>query len=234
MRLEHLKIGRGLEIYVTRAGYRYRLVSSVEGVAPGKVYITLIASGNRVFRFLDTDQVDIVYRDETHMLQWSNVKGTIAKLDSTNVHCLASRKDGENFNRRSAYRVEMGDEIVLYRFFNKEVTEKTEEEPEMDEYGNEVGSVTVEEFEGLLKDLSENGAGFYTNQVLSIGDVVGFPLYTSYGTMYFKCEVVRHMERRNEKYMEFYGCTFLRSNHHLSKYLFSLQRERLQKQRQGD
>ncbi len=233
MRLENLKVGRGLEIYVTRAGYRYRLVSTIESTMQGKVYITLIASGSKVFRFLDTDEVDIIYRDETHILQWDKVKGTIETVDKTPMHCFASNKEGVSFNRRESFRVDIGDEIVLYRFHHKEAIEKAEE-LEMDDYGNEVGTVTVEEFEGFLKDVSENGCGFYTNQLLNIGDEIGFPLFTSFGSMYFKGEVVRHMERRNDKFMEFYGCTFLRSDKNLGKYLFALQRERLQKQRQGD
>ncbi|MDK2809250.1 MAG: hypothetical protein PWP24_1988 [Clostridiales bacterium] len=230
MRLENLKVGRGLEIYVTRDGYRYRLVSTIENVAIGKVYITLIASGNRVFRFLDSDQVDIIYRDENHMLQWENVKGTVEKLDGTLVHCLWSEKAGENFNRRKAFRVDIGEEIVLYRFHQKEDA-LIKESVFLDDYGNEEGSVTVEEFEGHLKDLSENGAGFYTNQILEVGDIIGFPMYTSHGTMYFKVEIVRHNERRIGKYMEYYGAIFLRSDKNLGKYLFALQRERLQKQR---
>ncbi len=233
MRLENLKVGRGLEIYVTRAGYRYRLVSTIESTTPGKVYITLIASASKVFRFLDTDEVDIVYRDETRIIQWDKVKGSIETVDKTQMHCFTSNKEGISFNRRESFRVDIGDEIVLYRFHHKEAIEKTEE-IQMDDYGNEVGTVTVEEFEGLLKDVSENGCGFYTNQLLNIGDEIGFPLFTSFGSMYFKCEVVRHMERRNEKFMEFYGCRFLRSDKNLGKYLFALQRERLQKQRQGD
>ncbi|MFA9463868.1 MAG: PilZ domain-containing protein [Velocimicrobium sp.] len=233
MRLENLKVGRGLEIYVTREGYRYRLVSTIESTAEGKVYITLIASGNRVFRFLDSDEVDVIYRDDVHIFQWNKVKGTIETLDSVKMHCLSSNKNGESFNRRKSFRVDIGEEIVLYRFHHKESDENEGELP-VDEYGNEEGTVTVEEFEGILKDVSENGTGFYTNQVLDNGDEIGFPLFTSLGTMYFKCEVVRHMERRRDKYMEFYGCTFLRSDKNLRKFLFALQREQLQKQRQGD
>ncbi|MEG1993217.1 MAG: PilZ domain-containing protein, partial [Acetivibrio sp.] len=191
MRLESLKIGRGIEIYVTRAGYRYRLVSSIEGVGIGKVYVTLIASGTRVFRFLDTDIVDLVYRDETHMLQWEKVTGSIEVLDGTKVHCLASRKEGTSFNRRNAFRISIDESIKMYFFRSKdenenEVKEETKEEIETDNYGNENGEVVVEEFEGYLKDLSENGAGIYTNRGFNIGDMIGFSLYTSYGAMYFK------------------------------------------------
>lgn len=233
MRLENLKVGRGLEIFVTRAGYRYRLVSTIESTSYGKVYITLIASGNKVFRFLDSDQVDIIYRDEVHMRQWQNVTGSVEILDNTKMHCFTSDKEGTSFNRRKVYRVELEEMTSLYRFFHKDPIEKAEE-LECDDYGNEINSVTVEAFDGIIKDASENGVGFYTNQILNIGDEIGFSLVTTFGPMYFKCEIVRHMERRGEKFREFYGCIFVRSDKNFSKYLFELQRKRLHKQRQGD
>lgn len=238
MRLESLKVGKGIEIYVTRAGYRYRLVSTIEEVGKDKIYITLITSGMKVFRFLDSDIVDILYRDGARMVQWLKVIGSIEILEGTKVHCFTSREDGVSFNRRKTYRVDIGEDIVTYLFRPEEEEENASssalKEEEIDEYGNELGTITVMEFEGYLKDLSENGAGFYTNEVLNIGDTVGFPLFTTFGAMYFKAEIVRHVEGHFGKYMEFYGCKFVRSNKNLGKYLFSLQRERLRKQRQGD
>ena len=236
MRLENLKVGRGLEIFVTRAGYRYRLVSTIEHVETGKVYITLIASGNKVFRFLDTDQVDIVYRDETHLIQWENIKGSVESLDNTKMHCFLSNKEGTNFNRRQVFRVEIDEDIEVCLFQHKEETEKAEKnettkETEYDEYGNEVGTVSIEKFDGILKNASENGVGFYTNRVLNIGDEIGFSLLTTFGTMYFKCQIVRHMEHRSGKFREFYGCILIRSDKSFGKYLFALQRMRLHKQR---
>lgn len=235
MQIENLKVGRGLEVYVTRAGYRYRLVSTVEGTSPNRVYITLIASGEKVFRFLDGDQIDLVYRDGTTIIQWEKVRGSVETLEGTTVHSFYSTRESESFNRRNAYRVEIDEEVVFSHFHHVEKVEKAEktEVEEIDEYGHETGTVTVETFEGSLKDLSESGCGIYTNRILHTGDEIGFFLFTPFGTMYFKAEVVRHMERRSGKFMEFYGCRFMRANRNLGRHLFAVQRERIRKQR-GD
>lgn len=236
MQLGNLKVGKSIDIFVEREGYRYRLGSKIEGSEAGKVYVSLITSGSRVFQFVDTDKIQIVYRDGNRMWQWDNVKGSVALYEKTKVHSLVSKNEGTSFNRRGAYRVDMLEEIIIYHFKENGEEAITHENglTDMDEYGNEVGCVDVDEMEGMLKDLSENGAGFYTNKLLKPGDVIGFPLYTTFGTMYFKGSIVRHTETRAGKYMEFYGCTFERSDKNLAKYLFTLQRERLRRQRQGE
>lgn len=236
MRLENLRVGKSIDIFVEREGYRYRLGSKIEGCDSGKIYISLITSGNRIFQFMDSDNIQIIYRDGGRMWQWDKVKGMVALYDKTKVHCLTSGENATSFNRRGAYRVDMAEEIIIYRFqeSGQEAAKDENGQTEIDEYGNEKGSVTVEEMEGCLKDLSESGAGFYTNGLLKEGDTVGFPLYTDFGIMYFKGTIVRHTENRTGKYMEFYGCCFERSHHNLARYLFSIQRERLRRQRQGE
>ena len=44
MLLENIPLGRTLEIYIDREGYRYRLVSKVEEAKSNQVCVSLIAS----------------------------------------------------------------------------------------------------------------------------------------------------------------------------------------------
>ena len=52
MLLENIPLGRTLEIYIDREGYRYRLVSKVEEAKSNQVCVSLIASNGRAFQFL--------------------------------------------------------------------------------------------------------------------------------------------------------------------------------------
>ena len=49
MLLENIPLGRTLEIYIDREGYRYRLVSKVEEAKSNQVCVSLIASNGRAF-----------------------------------------------------------------------------------------------------------------------------------------------------------------------------------------
>ncbi len=234
MRLEDLKVGRGIEVYVIREGYRYRLGSKVEGTDKGKVCISLIASGGRSFRFLDTDVVELVYHEGAYMWQWFKVKPTIEIYEGAKVHAFTSNEDGKIFNRRNSFRVDIAEETILYRFVENNNNPKEKiagEKIEVDDYGNEVGTVKVEEFEGYIKDLSESGVGIFTNSILQVGDSIGFPLYTPFGVMYFKATVVRHTVKRDTKYTEFYGCSFVRVDRNLGRYLVGIQRAQILRQK---
>lgn len=223
MQLINLKIGKELEIYIIRDGYRYRLTSWIEATAPGRVYIRLIAAGTKIFHFLDTDLVEIIYKDDQQLLQWSGVKGSIERYAGRMMHCLSSDAEGVLIDRRQAIRVNFSNEIVLYRFNYKVNGILPGTSGRVDEYGNEFGTYEIDEYEAMLKDISENGVGFYTKKRLEVGNIVGFPMYTPYGMMYFKAEIVRRMDKRNGKYTEFYGGRLLRANRNLSSFLYSLQ-----------
>ena len=72
MLLETIPLGRTVEIYVDREGYRYRLTSKVEYADEKKVCVTLIAARGRAFKFMPEDNVSIIYRDNEAELQGRN------------------------------------------------------------------------------------------------------------------------------------------------------------------
>lgn len=226
MRMDNMKPGKPLELYVSREGYRYRLLSKVEGCSIGKVYISLIASGSRVFRFLSTDQLELIYKDGDRMWKWHGLKGSVALLDGERVHCLESLKEGEVYNRREAFRVHLGVELVITKLVPKKQEEEAGNMPEddLDDYERiKVPSV--------LKDLSETGAGIYTNDKMDIGTMIEIEIPAKDGVMRMLGNVVRMESGDFGKYREFYGCGFSQVDRRLGKYLFALQRAQLQKER---
>ena len=62
MLLENIPLGRTVEIFVDREGYRYRLTSKAEYVDKKKICVTLIAARGKVFKFNPEDSISIFMR----------------------------------------------------------------------------------------------------------------------------------------------------------------------------
>lgn len=245
MRMEGMKVGKGLDIFVIRAGYKYHLVSKVEKAEKNRVLISLITSGKRTFRFLNTDDVEIIYRDGDRMWKWTGVKGGITKLDDENVHYLESSLDGTSYNRRDAFRVPVNQEVNILVYTPKE-EEEIIENVNADEKINNYRFQQCDEFSGLeltkynrqdmsvfLKDLSEGGMGIYSKIPLQENAIIVLEFMTEMGKMLCKGEIIRSAKGNFGKYSLLYGCEFSQIDKNLGKYLFKLQREILRKERQG-
>lgn len=247
MRMEGMKVGKGVDLFVTREGYRYHLVSKVEETQKNRVIISLLASGNRVFRFLSTDDVEVVYRDGSRMWKWEHVKGGVTKLEGSQVHYLESKSDGITYNRRDAFRVPILLEVNLSVYVPKttEEAEQEEEDAKEDNFkiqykteSDEFSDLDLEKYNkqvipALLKDISERGVGFYTKLSLREGAIIVLDLPTDMGNMLCKGEIVRSAKGDFGRYNLLYGCEFSQADKNLGKYIFKLQREVLRKERLG-
>ena len=113
MLLENIALGKTLEVYVDRDGYRYRLVSKVEKTGVKRVCLTAIMAGGRAFKFRPEDNIRLVYRSEDQMWEWLNVKAGLGKLDDEPVHYFEIVNKGQSFNRRQAYRVAIDADVDI-------------------------------------------------------------------------------------------------------------------------
>ena len=183
MLLENITLGRVVEIYIDREGYRYRLTSKVEDVNEKRMCVTLIASNNKVFAFKPRDKIRIVYRDAEQMWEWDNVKAGMAKFDGILVHYFDITNKGRSFNRRNAYRINLGDEILIGYYDVPESEAKSSEVPmEEDDENKEVyGYVKPEIIQGIVKDVSATGVGICTNTVFNKDDSFFFEIPSPYG-----------------------------------------------------
>ena len=220
MQIKEMLVGKMLEILVDREGYHYRFVSKVEGTAENAVAVTLIAAQGRMFHFVETDDVSIIYRGTERMWKWEHVKAGLARLDGAPVHTFSSKNPGQVYNRRESFRVQIGESLLM----NKIVT--------ADETG-ENGDVLEKmvKFEALLADLSVNGAGLYTNEEMEIGTTISFEMPTNIGILSCRGELVRKSSVSNKPFQYFYGCDFTVIRKDLERYLFERQRLMLQKER---
>lgn len=224
MQIKEMILGRKLEILVDREGYTYRLVSKVEGTAEGSVAVSAIVAKGRMFHFEETDDVTIIYRGEERMWKWDHVKPGLARLEGETVHTFSSKEQGQVYNRRESFRVPIGESLLMYRV----EFEKTEEN------GEEKVIEKTFPFEGLLADLSVNGAGLYTDEDMEKDVVIGFDMPTHLGIMSCRGKIVRKTDVYDKPFRNFYGCEFIKVRKELERYLFERQRLMLQRQRGGE
>lgn len=235
MQLQDLKVSKGVEIFVTRDDYRYRLISKVEATDPGKVYISLISSGSRVFAFKPTDYIEVVYKDRDRMWRWAGVKPGTATLEGYQVHCFESFKEGISFNRRDTYRVQIMTAMEVTRF--APVNSKVDmSDFDMEASAKELIAIGIEKsiVNVVVKDISESGIGFHSPTNMRVGDRLRVRFLTEFGFLTCEGTIVREVEQVWNRYRLFYGCVFTKVDKNLSKYIFAQQRLQLQKERQGE
>ena len=224
MQIKEMILGRKLESLVDREGYNYRLVSKVEGTTDSSVAVSAIVAKGRMFHFEETDDVTIIYRSEERMWKWEHVKPGLARFEGETVHTFSSKEPGQVYNRRESFRVPIGENLLMYRV----EIEKIEEDGEVKEQEKRFP------FEGLLSDLSVNGAGLYTDEELQTDMLIGFDMPTHLGVMSCRGKVVRRADVYDKPFRNFYGCEFVKVRRELERYLFERQRLMLQKQRGGE
>ncbi len=243
MLLEKIPLGKTLEIYVDREEYRYRLVSKVEDTDDRRVCVTAIAAGGRFFKFEKEDRIRLVYRDQEVIWEWDKVRAGLAKIDDTPVHYFQIVDKGRTFNRRNAYRVKMLEEITLQYYLISGKRGKFSEVPMSS--GDIVKMEKMQiikpaylpesiKVKGMLKDVSENGVGLYTDEKFEIGDGMFFDIPSPYGDLSMKAQVIRKLEIKSSgsRFQYYYGCVLTQSDRKLLRFIFDLQRERLKKQRE--
>jgi hypothetical protein len=219
--LENIALGKTLEVYVDRDGYRYRLVSKVEKTGVKRVCLTAIMAGGRAFKFRPEDNIRLVYRSEDQMWEWLNVKAGLGKLDDEPVHYFEIVNKGQSFNRRQAYRVAIDADvdIVFYQVpgnrqrLSYAPLVKEEYEALVDVNGVELereedsrsGKIFIEKrlrmvpmkeavekkARGFVHDISETGMGFYSNELLEKDNRFYTRIPSDYGPLLVRCVVVR-------------------------------------------
>lgn len=224
-----MEVGKSIEVYVYRSGYKYRLVSKLEDVKEDNFSITLITSRTKTFHFEDTDKIEIIYRKNHQLWKWKDLKASMVVLDNDVLHRFLAigSLEGEKFNRRNAFRVFLGEKVTLTYYEIHLESKKDKASKEEDTSITEEIDYKEKHCYGLIKDLSESGVGIFTNHEFDKKDEVKFTLDTPYGMLKCNAVIVRKIREKNGLYGYFYGCMFTATNNNLVKYIYTLQRKRL-------
>ncbi len=242
MLLENISIGRTLEIFIERDEYRYHFTSKVEDTNETRVCVTAIASCGRFFSFLPKDKVRILYREDDVMWEWNQVNPGLAKLEGTPVHYFQIVDKGQSYNRRNAYRVKLLEDMKFGYYQLPGRKDKISQLPLPEGYDKmepkelENWHQTMPEpiyIKGMIKDISENGAGIYTDKNLEMEDELFFEIPSSYGNLLVKVFIIRkeEMESVTNRFGYYYGCAIVESDQRLLRYIYDLQREILKRQK---
>lgn len=236
MNISEIKEGTLLEIYIRRDGYNYKVVSKVEYVDDMRVGVTPIASRTRLFKFKASDVVDIVYRVDDKSWKWSKVRAGAATLkDGTKLHVFIPEAPSEVFNRRTTYRLPMGEEITL-RYEVLETADSSRSrsnanrtpELSLDAMLMEI-SESYREYtcRAVLKDLSEGGASVFSEVELKKGDIVNFELKYGDDPVICRALVVRVKRPEHTGEMFNYGLSYIETSNNYTSYFFAEQRRML-------
>ena len=231
MYLKDLKAGKGLDIFITRDQFRYHLHSKIEGTSSGRVYITQISSGNIVFKFRRTDSVEIVYKERDRTWKWPDVKPGAGEFEEKPVHFFESFAEGDYFNRRDTFRVQIMKKVEMIRMTPVQSGVNVEDF-EMDLPAIDLSMNGIEKTMGtvVVKDISESGIGFYAAEEMKVGDKIRVYFETEFGKMSCEGLIVRSVENIWKQYRLFYGCAFNKTDKNLAKFIYEQQRIQLSKE----
>ncbi|MBO4415422.1 MAG: PilZ domain-containing protein [Lachnospiraceae bacterium] len=239
MDLSKVKPGSLLEIYIRRDGYNYRVISKIEYVDDKCIGVTPIASKTQLFRFLETDVVDVVCKRDDNSWKWANVKpGYMVLDDGTKLHTFTPSREAETFNRRTTFRLAVDKEIIIsYEkpLFDGDTSEKPQENLSIDEMIDQISERYCElTAKAFLKDVSEGGAAISTDVDFEKGDMISFEFELAFEPVKCKAIIVRvKPSTGKEYYSKSYGVSFVETSTNFVKNFFAEQRRSLQKSRFG-
>ena len=205
MQLEH-----SVELEVMMNGKKTTLLSAVEQIVGHTVLLTPIQINGKVVGFPPDCLVNLLYVGEKQVFCWKNIKIKAVRYEKKIYHSAELVADAEILNRRGAYRVYVGEQMLLTAFSAN-------------------GPKT---YHVNLKDISETGMAFFSKEEFDVGRTVRLNFSIKKGQeLPLSSQIIRIQEFDNRQ-DKLYGCKFVEKNNRLVSILMHLQQER-QRQKMG-
>ncbi len=236
MTLSEISKGSTIEIFLKRDGYNYRMLTKVRYVGADCIGVDLIASSQKLFRFRDTDVVDIVYKDDARYWKWENVKPGIATFDDgVQMHVFSVKARAVEYNRRTQYRLPI-DRPFKLKYETTDINTVNDgrkkstltPEIELDRTLEDISERYREvEIKGHLRDISEGGASFDAEKELPKGTFISFTLNSNQGPVYCRGVIIRAKKNVRGFYDYGYGCSFVETSKNYVQFFYAEQRRQL-------
>lgn len=202
-----LEKGTKLEVEVSKAKAELRLETElVDHVAEGMI-VEKITVNNSLLGFTDDLKVKVYFNYNNKLYEWNEVVVKAVRYQKNIRHLIIVNGEAQVANRRKAYRLYVGEEMLVVNInkFSKDA------EPER----------------MLVKDISETGYAFLTKTPMEMGDKVRLrlPLATRY--LDLDATIVR-IEPKEELGKVLYGAKLLHTHPQLNSYIIEKQREKMQ------
>ena len=210
MTAAELQTSHSVELEILMNGKKTTLLSAVEQVVGNKVLLTPIQMNGKVVGFPPDCAVNLLYIEGKHVYCWRGLQIKAIRYENNVYHCAELSSEGEILNRRGAYRVYLGSQMLLTCFT-----------------ANGPKNIKV-----LVKDISETGMAFFSKEEFSVGRTVRLHLKVSEKhELQLSSQIIR-TQNFDDKVETLYGCKFSEKNSLLTTYLMKLQQEK-QRQRLG-
>ena len=210
MTAAELQLEHSVELEVYMNGKKTTLLTSVEQVVGQTVLLTPIQINDKLVGFPPNCVVNLLYVGENQVFCWKGISIKAVRYEKKVYHSAELVGDAEILNRRGAYRVYVGEQMVLTAF-------------------SATGPKT---YPVHLKDISETGMAFFSKEEFDVGRTVRLNFSIKKGQeLPLSSQIIRIQEFDNRQ-DKLYGCKFVEKNNRLVGILMHLQQER-QKSKMG-
>lgn len=210
LRIDEIVKGAAVEIEVKCNGKTMNFRSDVILVKSNSVLITSIKVNEQTIGFSDKFQINFLYKSEGRLYVWENTAVKLVKYDGAVYHKIDLNGEGKPYNRRDSYRMYIGEDMPLYV--------------------NTASGPTA--LSVLVKDISESGVGFITNDDIDVERTIRLKLKDNNTIISLSGVIVRKEWLTNiGSYL--YGCRFNEKNNLLGKYIAKRQNDILKKKTQA-
>lgn len=206
MLIEDIPIGSGIELDVRYSGHSMSFRSEILLIINNSILISPIMVNEQTVGFNENCRINLIVKIEGKVYLWSNATVKLVKYDGVIYHKIDALGEGKPYNRREAYRMYIGEDMPIY-------------------INTATGPLAINV---LVKDLSETGVGFITNEDLDIDRTIRLRIkdnnyIISLSGIIIRKEYLTHLDSF------LYGCKFNEKNNKLGNYIARKQGEALRK-----
>ena len=206
LHIEEIAQGGAVEIEVIDDGKTLHFSSNVVQVKSNTVLIASIIVNDQTIGFSDNLQIKFLYKEDGRVYLWENAVVKLVKFNHEIYHMVELLGEGKPYNRREAYRQYIGEEMLLYINTSQGPTALT----------------------ALVKDISEGGVSFITQEDYEVGRTIRLKLKDNSSMISLSGIIVRK-EPLTHLNSLLYGCKFNEKNQKLANYIAKKQGEELKK-----
>jgi hypothetical protein len=193
-----------MELEVKYSGNTINFKKEIVSVNGNTVMVSAFTINDQTLGFSEKCTINFYYQMEDKLFIWENVTVKLIKYNNKPYHRIELSGEGELFHHRGAYRLYIGEEMPM------SINTPTG-----------ISTLTV-----LVKDISETGVGFVTEEEIDLSLVVHFKIQDGISNISLYGFVIRK-EFQENIHSYIYGCKLHDINMQLSKYIAKRQNELL-------
>ena len=206
-----LEVSHSIELDININNKKATLLSTIEKIPnPTTLLLAPLRMNGKLLGFTGSCNVNLIYGGKDNTYLWSDIEIKPVKFEGEVYHAATLSGEPSIINRRGTFRVYSGEEMLVTTFT-----------------GDGPKHLRV-----LLRDISETGMAFYTQNALDIGRTIRLNLITQNDReLHLSAQIVRQ-KNDNSRFGTLYGCKFVEKHPLLPSYLMRLQQDR-QRKRNG-